>query len=250
MIIIDNTPVVLIAPGEFFSLLQASEDYYDRYIFSTLVRLLRYFAFALALLLPSSYIAIINYHQEMIPTELLISIMSGRMGVPLPAFLEALTMEITFEILREAGVRLPRPVGQAVSIVGALVIGQAAVQAALVSPLKVIIVALTGIASFTIPQYNISLPIRVLRFPLMVMAAFLGLFGVMGGVLIILLHMSSLRSFGVPYLAPVSPFKGGDIKDTAVRAPWWTLIHRPTQTTRNPRRIPTGQIPRQPEKQE
>lgn len=248
VIITDNTPIVLIVPGEFFSLLQAAEDYYNRYIFSTLVRFLRYFALAIALLLPAFYIAIVNYHQEMIPTPLLISIIASRMGVPLPAFFEALIMEVSFELLREAGVRLPKSVGQAVSIVGALVIGQAAVQAALVSSLMVIVVALTGIASFTIPQYNIALTIRVLRFPLMLLAAFLGVFGVMTGLLVIVMHMSSLRSFGVPYLAPVSPFNVGDLKDVAVRAPWWTLTGRPSQITRNSRRMPPGQEPRPPEK--
>lgn len=244
----DTTPMVLIVPGEFFSLMQAAEDYYSRYIFSSLIRLLRYIAFVIALFLPASYIAISTYHQEMIPTQLLVSIMAARLGVPLPAFLEALLMEFAFEILREAGVRLPRPVGQAVSIVGALVIGQAAVQASLVSPLMVIVVAVTGIANFTIPQFNISLSVRALRFPLMFLAAVLGLYGVMTGVLVILLHMFSLRSFGVPYMAPVSPFKSKDLKDVMGRAPWWALTRRPSQTADSSSRMPAGQMPRPPEK--
>ncbi len=248
VILTDNTPMALLAPGEFFSLMQAAEDYYNRYIFSTLIRFLRYTAFIMALLLPAAYIAITTYHQEMIPTQLLVSIMAARLGVPFPAFLEALLMEFSFELLREAGVRLPRPVGQAVSIVGALVIGQAAVQASLVSPLMVIVVAVTGIANFTIPQFNISVAIRTLCFPLMLLAAFLGLYGVMTGVLLLLLHMFSLRSFGVPYLSPLSPFKPGDLKDVAVRAPWWTLTRRPSETADASLRMTPGQIPHPPKK--
>jgi spore germination protein KA len=222
-IIVDNTPVVMIAPGEFFSLLQSAEDYYNRYSFSSLVRLLRFFAFTLALILPAVYIAVVNYHQEMIPTSLLASIVASRSNVPLPAFLEALSMEITFEILREAGVRLPRQVGQAVSIVGALVIGQAAVQASIVSPLMVIVVALTGISSFCIPQYSLALPVRVMRFALMILAAMLGLFGVMIGILFLMMHLFSIESFGKPYMAPIGPLRASGLKDTVLRYPWWSL---------------------------
>lgn len=219
IIIVDNTPIVLIIPGEFFSLMQSAEDYYNRYIFSSLVRLLRYFALILALTLPSFYIAIVNFHQELIPTKLLVSIISARTGVPLPNFVEAVLMESTFEILREAGVRLPRPVGQAVSIVGALVIGQSAVQASIVSPLMVIIVALTGIATFSIPQYNISLPIRITRFLLMILSSIIGLYGLMLGLSFLLIHLCSIRSFGTPYLTPLAPFKANDLKDTLIRTP-------------------------------
>ncbi|GAB6180500.1 spore germination protein [Desulfotomaculum defluvii] len=243
VIFTDNTPMALIAPGEFFSLMQAAEDYYNKFVFSTLIRLLRYIGFTMALLLPASYIAISTYHQEMIPTQLLVSIMAARSGVPVPAFLEALLMEFAFELLREAGVRLPRPLGQAVSIVGALVIGQAAVQAGIVSPLMVIVVAVTGIANFTIPQINISLAVRTLRFPLMFLAAFLGLFGLMTGIIVILLHLFSLRSFGVPYMSPISPFKPGDLKDTLVRAPMWAMVNRPTQTTSASQRMEPQQKP-------
>ncbi|URZ18480.1 spore germination protein [Clostridium felsineum] len=220
IIIIDNTPVVLIVPGEFFSMLQSAEDYYNRYVFSSLVRILRYIALIIALVLPAFYIAIVNFHQELIPTKLLVSIIAARTGVPLPNFAEAILMEITFEILREAGVRLPRPVGQAVSIVGALVIGQAAVQASIVSPLMVIVVSLTGIATFSIPQYNISLPIRVLRFVFMLLAAFTGFYGLMLGLLSLLVHLCSIKSFGIPYLSPLAPFKINDLKDVFMRMPY------------------------------
>ncbi|WP_018086570.1 spore germination protein [Desulfurispora thermophila] len=206
-ILADNTPFVLVVPGELLSLLQAADDYYNKRHFNTLVKLLRYLALVASLMLPSLYIAITAFHQDMIPSELLINIAAARQGVPFPAILEAVFMEVTFESLREAGIRLPTVVGQTVSIVGALVIGQAAIQAGLVSPLMVIIVAFTGIASFTVPQYPLGQAVRVLRFPLMLTAALLGLFGVMLGLLAILLHLSALRTFGIPYLSPLSPLQ-------------------------------------------
>lgn len=206
-IFVDNTPFVLVVPGELLCLLQAADDYYNKRYFNILIKLLRYLALLASLLLPSLYIAITTFHQDMIPGDLLVSISAARQGVPLPAILEALIMEVTFESLREAGIRLPTVVGQTVSIVGALVIGQAAIQAGLVSPLMVIIVAFTGIDSFTVPQYPLGQAIRTLRFPLMLTAAILGLFGVMLGLLAILLHLCALRSFGIPYLSPLSPLQ-------------------------------------------
>ncbi|WP_018086576.1 spore germination protein [Desulfurispora thermophila] len=226
VILTDNSPQALIAPGEFFSLLETSEDYNQNYLFATFVRFLRYAAFAVSLVLPSFYIATTTYHQEMIPSKLLLSIISARQGVPFPALVEALTMELMFEILREAGVRLPRPVGQAVSIVGALVIGQASVQAGLVSALMVIVVAFTGIASFSVPHFSLGQTVRILRFPLMLTAALLGLFGVMCFILVILLHMASLQSFGVPYLAPAAPLRAASLRDVLVRLPG-SGMHRP-----------------------
>lgn len=206
-IFVDNTPFVLVVPGELLCLLQAADDYYNKRHFNILIKLLRYLALIASLLLPSLYIAITSFHQDMIPSELLINIAAARQGVPFPAILEALLMEVTFESLREAGIRLPTVVGQTVSIVGALVIGQAAIQAGLVSPLMVIIVAFTGIASFTVPQYPLGQAIRTLRFPLMLTAGILGLFGVMLSLLAILLHLCALRSFGVPYLSPLTPLQ-------------------------------------------
>lgn len=248
-ILTDNTPLALIVPGEFISLLQVSEDYYYKFYFPSLLRLLRFAAFLVGLVLPSLYIAITNFHQEMVPTTLLISIAAARQGVPFPAFIEALLMEIAFEVLREAGIRLPAPVGQAVSIVGALIIGQAAVQANIVSPLMVIVVAFTGIATFTIPQFGLGISVRMLRFPLMISAAFLGLFGVMVGLLAILLHVCSLRSFGVPYLSPLAPFNLQAFKDTLVVAPHWSRNKRPAQLVQyNDQLSGKNQKPHPPEK--
>ncbi|MDT3425337.1 spore germination protein KA [Paenibacillus forsythiae] len=248
-ILIDNTPFALIVPVTFFEMMQASEDYYQRYFISTLIRLLRYLFLVIALLLPSLYIALLTFHQEMLPTSLLLSAAASREAVPFPAIVEALLMEISFEALREAGVRLPRPVGQAVSIVGALVIGEASVSAGIVSAPMVIIVSITGIASFIIPSYSQAITIRLLRFPMMLLAGTLGLYGVLLGVLFILIHLARLRSFGVPYLSPLAPLHTSDLKDVLVRVPWWGMIRRSTESAKNnPRRMKGMLRPRPPKR--
>lgn len=226
-IMVDNTPFALLAPQTFFQMMQAPDDYYERSAVMTFIRLIRFVFLFIALLLPALYIAVSTFHQGMIPTTLLLSMAASRENIPFPAFVEAMIMEIFFEGLREAGVRLPRPIGQTVSIVGALVIGQAAIQAGIVSAPMVITVSITGIASFIIPRFNQALAIRVLRFILMILAGMLGLYGVFAGFLAILIHMASLRSFGVPYLSPVAPLEWKALKDVFVRVPWWAMITRP-----------------------
>ncbi|WP_420490914.1 spore germination protein [Neobacillus drentensis] len=244
VILFDGTPFVLIAPITFFSLLQSPEDYYQRYMTSSIIRLLRFVFIVLSLVLPSIYVALLTFHHEMVPTTLLISIFSSRESVPFPALVEALMMEISFEALREAGVRLPKQVGAAISIVGALVIGQAAVQAGLVSAPMVIVVAITGIASFMVPHYSQGIALRMLRFPIMLLAGFLGLFGIMLAVITIAIHLCTLRSFGVPYLTPIAPMKGDELKDALIRAPWWKMNKRPHLTGEfNPYRQSSGQKP-------
>lgn len=220
-ILVDGTPFTLVAPVTLFSMLQSPEDYYQYVFMSVFLRWLRYVFYVLSLLLPSAYVAITTYHQEMIPTVLLLSIARAREEIPFPALVEALIMEIAFEALREAGVRLPKQVGSAVSIVGALIIGQAATTAGIVSAPMIIIVAITGIASFMIPRYSASISTRLLRFPIMILAGTLGLIGVMLGIILIVIHLSSLRSFGAPYLSPVAPTNAKGLKDLWWRpAPW------------------------------
>ncbi len=227
-IMTDGTPVTLIVPTLFVQFLEASEDYYLRYPTSIIVRFLRLLVLNVALLLPSLYVAVTTFHQEMIPTPLLISIAGAREGTPFPALVEALLMELAFETLREAGLRLPRVVGQAVSIVGALVIGEAAVRAGLVSSAMVIVVAFTGIASFALPSYTMASGLRLLRFPMIIMAGFLGLYGILLLSLWILIHLMSMRSFGVPYLSPISPSNYREvIRMLLMRAPWWAQTERP-----------------------
>lgn len=218
-IMVDNTPFVLVAPVTFWSGLQASEDYYLGYPIVAFTRWIRLMFLFIAVFAPSFFVAVTTFHHEMIPTSLLLSIASAREPVPFPIMLEALLMELMFEALREAGIRLPRPIGQTVSIVGALVIGQAAVQAGIISAPIVIVVSTTGIAAFLIPRFNFANGVRLLRFPMILLAGSLGLYGVALGFLAVLLHAVHLKSFGVPYLAPVAPFSSRAMKDVFFRAP-------------------------------
>ncbi|RTE07005.1 spore germination protein [Paenibacillus whitsoniae] len=232
-IIVEGTPFVLLAPVTFFNFLHSSEDYYQRYDIATFIRLIRYMSFLISMFLPSLYIAITTFHQEMLPTTLLISIAAQREGVPFPGLVEAFLMEITFEVLREAGVRMPRVIGSAISIVGALVLGQAAVQAGLVSAAMIIIVSFTAISNFVTPALNMAIAARLIRFGLMILAGTLGLFGIMAGCVAILIHLASLRSFGLPYLTPIAPLDLEKLKDTILRVPKWLARKRPF-STKNP----------------
>ncbi|TGA96925.1 spore germination protein [Sporolactobacillus shoreae] len=237
-ILVDGSPHAIVLPSTFFMFFSSPEDYYSGFIIGTAIRILRTFYMMIALLGPSIYVAVTTFHQELIPTTLLISITQAHEQVPFPTVVEALIMEITFEALREAGIRLPRAVGPTISIVGALVIGQAAIQASLVSPLMVIVVSITAIASFMIPHYEASNTVRLLRFPIMILASTFGLLGIIFSFIVLLIHLSSLRSFGVPYLEPLAPFKKASIIDTLVRGPLWTMKRRPhfTGSTWNRRR--------------
>jgi hypothetical protein len=218
----EGTPFVLIAPGNFFSFMQSPEDY-DNPIKGTIFRILRYFFLLVALLMPAAYVSIVTFHQEMIPTFLLLTIANTREQVPFPALVEALLMELMFEALREAGLRLPKQIGSAISIVGALVIGQAAISAGLVSPPMVMVVAITGIASFMVPHYAISIPLRLLRFPIMIVSGMFGLIGFVLGFISVLIHMTSLNSFGVPYFSLQRP---AEMEDTLLRMPSRALYTR------------------------
>jgi spore germination protein KA len=226
-IIVDGTPMVLMVPALFNQFFQAAEDYYERSLISSLIRILRFICLFISLLAPAVYIAVTTFHQEMIPTPLLVNLMVQREGVPFPAFVEAFLMELMFEILREAGVRLPKAVGQTVSFVGALVIGQAAVEAGIVSAGMVIVVAITAISSFVIPAYNMAISLRILRFILMAISGGFGLYGVMIGLIVIVLHLCSIRSFGIPYMTPYGPYISSEFKDSIVRVPHWMMNRRP-----------------------
>lgn len=217
-ILIDGTPFVLLVPALFNHFIQSAEDYYNRSDFG-LIRILRLVCLGISLLAPSIYIALTTFHQETIPTVLLISLAAQREGVPFPAFFEAFFMEIIFEILREAGLRMPRMVGQTMSIVGALVIGQAAVEAGFISNAMIIVVAITAIASFVAPGYSIGITMRLLRFPMMFLAASFGLYGIAVGLMFLILHLSNLKSFTVPYMYNIGPFKLRRQRDTIIRLP-------------------------------
>lgn len=222
-IFVDGSPFVIIAPTTFPYLFSAAEDYYNKYYFTSFIRFISYLAFLVTLSGPSIYIAVTTYHPEMFPATLLISVQGARANVPFPAFLEAVLIELMFEAIREVAVRLPSRISQALSIIGALVIGEISVQAGLVSPLMMIIVAVTGLASFIIPKLNSARQISVLRFPMMLFAATMGIFGLIMAGLVILIHLVSLRSFGVPYLSPITPLNPEGLKDTVIILPPWMM---------------------------
>lgn len=224
-ILVDGTPFVLTVPMVLIESFQSSEDYYSRPYFASLIRMIRFLAFFISFLAPAIYVALTTYHQELIPTALLFTMAAAQEGVPFPAVMEASVMGVIFEILREAGVRLPRPVGQAVSIVGALVIGESAVTAGLIGAPMVIVVALTAVASFVVPAQTDSG--GVLRVIFVILAGVMGLFGIVIGLLGVFIHLASLRSFGTPYLSPLAPLSTRDLKDSIIRAPLWVMLTRP-----------------------
>lgn len=230
----DGTPFVITLPYLFVENFQSVDDYDNNYVFGSFNRLLKYFAFFLTISVPSLYTAITTFHQELIPTSLLLSVANARMGVPLPTVVEAFTMLVGFELLREAGVRLPQPAGQAISIVGALVIGDAAVTARLISAPMVVVIALTVIASFLMPR--MVAPFIILRAVLLILGGFIGLYGYVFGIIGLFIYLMSIRSFGVPYTIGVGLIKPEMLKDTAVRVPWWYMKLRPRLISRDLKR--------------
>lgn len=227
-IMLNGVPTALLAPYLFLQSFQVSEDYYWRYHITSFLRLIRLFCGFLTLYLPAFFVATITYHHDFLPTAFLMSIAQGQEPVPYPTLVEVFLMQGAFEILREAGLRLPRQIGSAVSIVGALVLGQAAVQAGIVSPVTVIIVAFTGISSFTIPSDSGVVAIRLLSFFVILVAGFLGYVGIITTGILLLIHLASLRSFGVPYLSPLAPFNRSSSTDIFIRRPLPMDNRRPT----------------------
>ena len=236
-ILVDNSPFALIVPTTLNSLFQSPEDYYDRWYVASILRFIRYMASILSMVLPAAYIAVTSFHPGILPAKLVISMAAARQGIPFPVLIEAFIMEVTFELLREAGLRLPVPIGSAIGIVGGIVIGSAAVEAGIVSPIMVIIVAITAISSFSIPNYSLSVGFRMLRFSLMVFAGIMGLYGIMLGILLILSHLVKLKSFGIPYMSPYVSFVGSDFKDTIVRVPTFLMAKRPVLLARDKIRL-------------
>ncbi len=226
-VVVDRSPSVLIGPATFTSFFQSLDDYSTRWLIATFIRLLRFVGFIVAAFLPALYIAAISFNYEVIPIKLILSIGESRERVPFPPIVEALLMEITLEMLREAGIRLPTPIGQTVGIVGGIVIGQAAVQAGIVSNVMVIVVAATAIASFIIPNYDMASAIRLIRFPMMIIASMFGIVGIVIGLMTLIAHLISLESLGTPYGSPVAPMRFADWKDTFVRLPIWKMNKRP-----------------------
>ena len=229
-IMVDGTPFVILAPTTLGDFMQAGDDYYENWIVGSLLRMTRYFAAFFAMVTPALYVAVTTFHPGLLPTPLTLTIAAARQGVPFPALIEAILMEIILEILQEAGVRMPKTIGPAVSIVGGLVLGDAAVRAGLVSAPIVVVISFTAIVSFAIGNYRLSLPLRFFRIPLMLAASVLGMFGVVMGLVAIIVHLSMLESFGEPYLAPFTPKNSSrlsDWKDSIVVAPPVAMTTRP-----------------------
>ncbi|RID83695.1 spore germination protein [Peribacillus asahii] len=227
-ILVDGSPFALMVPVVFSQFYQTVEDYSTRFLMGSFVRLSRMLALVFSLIFPSLYVSFISFNPELLPTEFAVAVAGGRAGIPFPAVVEVLAMEIAMEVLREATVRLPKQVGGALSIVGVLVIGEAAVNAGLASPITVVVIALTTIGSFATPAYVAAFALRMLRFSIIVLAGIFGLYGVVIGVIFIFNHMLSLKSFGVPYMAPVSPENYQGMKDVVIRSPLWWMPKRPT----------------------
>lgn len=227
VIVVDRSPSVLVAPVNFMAFFQTVDDYSTRWSIASFLRILRLFAFFVAIFLPGIYIAVLSFHFEVIPMKLLLTLGESRAKVPFPPFVEAILMEITLEMLREAGVRLPTPVGQTVGIVGGIVIGQAVVQAGLISNVMVIVVAFTAIASFIMPNTDMAAAVRLFRFLMMILASLFGFVGLVIGLMFITGRLVTMNSMDLPYSSPFAPLRLSDWKDTLIRVPLWLMNMRP-----------------------
>ncbi|WP_349772282.1 spore germination protein [Lederbergia citrisecunda] len=225
-ILSDGTSDVSILPVTFFSFFQTPDDFNIRFFAGSLFRLLRILSFWGAITLPSIYIAIVSFHFEIIPSDVITVVKGSIENIPYPPFIEALIMAVTIELIREAGIRLPTPIGQTIGIVGGLIIGESVVNAGFVSNVMVIVIALTAIMSFTIPSYEMSNTVRLLTLPLMIAAATIGFVGIVFCLMIIVIHLCKLESLGTPYLAPLAPLHVPNLKDSVVRFPIWMLNKR------------------------
>lgn len=230
LLIVDGDPTILIVPITFFAFYQSPDDYNSRWQISTFFRLIRFFSFIIAISLPGIYIAIVSFHSETLPIGILYSIRVSLEYVPFPPLLEAFAMQILLELLKEASIRLPSPIAQTIGIVGGLVIGTAVVQANLVSNTMIVVIGLTAIASFVAPINEMGTSARLLGFPVMIAASLFGFMGITVVLMLVVMHLCKLESFGNPYFAPFAPFKIEDIKDTVVRLPFWKLNTRPTDS--------------------
>lgn len=225
-ILIDGTPFAIVVPVTLHSLLHSPEDAALKWQVASAMRLIRFLAIGIATFLPGLYIAITTFHREMIPTDILIAIAKSKENVPFPSFVEILLMEISFELIREAGIRIPGIIGNTIGIIGALILGQAAVEANIVNPVLIIVIAVTGLGNFAIPNFSLASSVRLLRFPFILIGAFLGFYGIALGVAALVISLAGHKSFGVPYLAPITP-KTRRSMDIVLRWPLWVQELRP-----------------------
>ncbi len=232
-IVVDNSPTVLIVPAVLDTFFQSSEDYYQRFMIMSFTRLIRYAAAFVSLILPGLYIAVTVFHPSTLPTLLILKMAGARQAIPFPPLIEILLMDLAFELLREAGIRLPGAVGGTIGIVGGIIVGQAAVEAGIVSPIVVIIAALTGISSFAIPNISLVSGLRLSKYLILFTSSLLGLFGFWVGVLLVIIHLISLKSFSIPYMFPYTTGEiagNSNMLDSIFRAPLFSMKKRPVFT--------------------
>lgn len=237
-VLFDHSPEALILPVTLNTLFQTSDDYYRHFWIVTFLRLVRYMAALLSVFLPGFFVAVTGYHTQILPTNLVLVMAASRVGVPFPCIVEVILMELSFELIREAGLRMPGAIGNTIGIVGGLIIGQSAVSANLVSPMTVVIVALTALGSFSIPNEELSEALRLIKYLILLLCGFFGIFGLVFGGYLLVVHLAGLKSFGIPYLYPFAAAEmndGRDIYDSLFRAPMKALWKRPIYAKREQR---------------
>ena len=228
VILCDNSPEALILPGNFSSFMESSEDWYHRFEMASFLRILRYLAVLMATVLPGLYLAVIRFHTQILPSALILSFAEAREGVPFSSVVELIFLELAFELIREAGVRVPGSLGNAIGIVGGLVIGQAAVEANLVSPIVVMIVALTALGSMTVPNEEFAAAFRLVKYGFLILGGYLGIYGIVLGVYLVIGHLAGLISFGIPYLVPfIKKEQKGSRGEGVMRVPLRKRVLRP-----------------------
>lgn len=230
LVLVDNSPMGILLPAAFNDFLQVSEDEYNHFELATFLRIIRYIAAAFAMLFSGAYLAVTNFHTQVLPTNLILSFAEARKGVPFPGILEVFFMEVAFESIREAGVRAPGPLGGTIGIVGGLIIGQAAVEANLVSPIVVVVVAVTALATLAIPNEEFTAPFRLLKFGFILLGGTMGVFGMLLGLYLVISHLAGLKSFGIPYLTPFAAQRNAGYRgesDGIVMAPLRFMTRRP-----------------------
>ena len=236
-ILVDGIPIGYLAPVTLPEFMRTNEDLALHYLTASAIRAVRWLAFAISLFLPAFYVALSMYHAEMIPMKLLLSVIDSKQYVPFSTAMEILGMLIAFELLQEAGLHLPDPVGQTVSIIGALIVGQSAVEARVISPIAVIVVALAGISGYTLPSQDLGSALRLCRFGLVCAAAVAGMFGIVTGAAFLLWHLCSIESFGRPYIASLADERFAGSRAVFFRRPPWKDIYRDPAITGEDRRM-------------
>lgn len=226
-VLMDRSPAAIYGPTPFFSFFESTEDVYMRWNMGLFLRMLRIVAIFLSVLMTPAYVAVLTYHYEVIPSPLLVSLGQSRANVPFPPVFEAILLELVIELLREAGARLPTKVGQTMGIVGGIILGQAAVQAGFTSNILIIIIALSALGSFTSPSYLMGTAVRMIRFPIIILAGFWGGIGIMLAFCFFLVHLLKLTTIGRPYLMPLYPFRWKDIGYSITKIPYQFLANRP-----------------------